>query len=63
MTKILLVAGALMVVLVGGCVTEADRRAEDVAACQAIGFQAGTTEMRDCLLRLTVARRSHLHHR
>lgn len=63
MTIFKLVIGAVVVALLGGCVTEAERRAEDVATCQAIGFQAATTEMRDCLLRLAVARSSHLHRR
>jgi len=63
MTRLKIVVGTLAVVLIGGCVTEADRRAEDVVTCQAIGFQVGTTDMRDCLLRLAVARRTHLHSR
>jgi hypothetical protein len=50
-------------IIVGACVSDADRHAQDVATCQSIGFQAGTSEMRDCLLRLAVARRTHTHYR
>ena len=58
-----LVGLILLGVTLSACVSESERQAEDRAACQAIGFIAGTDAFRDCLLRLAVARRTHTSHK
>ena len=52
-----IVFAALSVATLVGCVSPAELRKEDEAACMSFGFKPGTNEFASCLQRESLARR------